>query len=48
MRMINALIDADKLFDTEIYPDSNHGIYQRKNTRLQLYRRMTAFILENL
>ncbi len=48
MRMINALIDADKLFDTEIYPDSNHGIYQRKNSRLQLYRRMTAFILENL
>ena len=48
MRMINALIDADKLFDTEIYPDSNHGIYQRRNSRLQLYQRMTAFILENL
>jgi dipeptidyl-peptidase-4 len=48
MQMINALIDADKQFDSEFYPDSNHGIYQRQNSRLQLYKRMTAFILENL
>jgi dipeptidyl-peptidase-4 len=48
MQMINALIDADKLFDSEVYPDSNHGIYQRRNSRLQLYQRMTEFILENL
>jgi dipeptidyl-peptidase-4 len=48
MQMINALIDADKQFDSEVYPDSNHGIYQRRNSRLQLYKRMTKFIEENL
>lgn len=48
MQMINALIDADKLFDSEVYPDSNHGIYQRPNSRLQLYQRMTEFIEEKL
>ncbi len=48
MLMINALIDADKQFDSEFYPDSNHGIYQRQNSRLQLYKRMTRFIEENL
>ena len=48
MQMINALIDADKLFDSELYPDSNHGIYQRPNSRLQLYQRLTDFILKNL
>lgn len=48
MQMINALIDANKQFDSEFYPDSNHGIYQRRNSRLQLYERMTKFIEENL
>ena len=48
MQMINALIDADKQFDSELYPDSNHGIYQRPNSRLQLYKRMTKFIEEKL
>lgn len=48
MQMINALIDANKQFDSEVYPDSNHGIYQRRNSRLQLYYRMSKFIEENL
>jgi len=48
MRMINALVEADKPFDQAIYPDRAHGIKKGKNTRLHLYKKMTAFIQENL
>ena len=47
MRMVEALIQADKQFDWGIYPDKNHGIYGG-NTRLHLYKKMTNFIDENL
>ncbi len=47
MRMITALVDADKQFELFIYPDKNHGIYGG-NTRKHLYTKMTNFILENL
>ena len=47
MRMIEALIQANKQFDWRIYPDRNHGIYGG-NTRLHLYTLMTNFIKENL
>jgi len=47
MRMIEALIQANKQFDWRIYPDKNHGIYGG-NTRLHLYTLMTNFIKENL
>ena len=47
MRMIEALIQANKQFDWAIYPDKNHGIYGG-NTRLHLYTKMTNFIKENL
>ncbi|NNJ89696.1 MAG: S9 family peptidase [Eudoraea sp.] len=47
MRMIEALVQANKQFDWAIYPDRNHGIYGG-NTRLQLYTKMTNFIKENL
>lgn len=47
MQMIEALIQANKQFDSEIYPDKNHGIYGGK-TRIQLYTKMTNFIKENL
>lgn len=47
MRMIEALIQANKSFDWAIYPDRNHGIYGG-NTRLHLYSKMTNFIKENL
>ncbi|NNK88047.1 MAG: S9 family peptidase [Flavobacteriaceae bacterium] len=43
MRMIEALIQADKQFEWMIYPDRNHGIYGG-NTRLHLYKKMTDFI----
>jgi dipeptidyl-peptidase-4 len=47
MRMIEALVQANKQFDWAIYPDKNHGIYGG-NTRLQLYTKMTNFIKDNL
>jgi dipeptidyl-peptidase-4 len=47
MQMIEALIQANKQFDSQIYPDNNHGIYGGM-TRIQLYNKMTNFIKENL
>ena len=47
MRMIEALIQANKPFDWAIYPDKNHGIYGG-NTRLHLFTKMTEFIRQNL
>jgi dipeptidyl-peptidase-4 len=47
MRMVDALVEADKQFDLFIYPDKNHGIYGG-NTRYHLYKKMTNFIKENL
>ena len=43
MRMVEALIQADKQFEWAIYPDKNHGIYGG-NTRLHLFKKMTNFI----
>lgn len=47
MQMMEALIQANKQFESQIYPDNNHGIYGGK-TRIQLYNKMTNFILNNL
>ena len=47
MRMVEALIQADKQFEWMIYPDKNHGIYGG-NTRLHLYKKMTNFITKTL
>ncbi|CAM2867921.1 dipeptidyl-peptidase-4 [Flavobacterium succinicans] len=47
MQMMEALIQANKQFDSQIYPDKNHGIFGGA-TRIQLYNKMTNFILENL
>jgi len=47
MKMIEALVQANKQFDWAIYPDKNHGIFGGK-TRLQLYTKMTNFIKEKL
>jgi dipeptidyl-peptidase-4 len=47
MQMMEALIQANKQFDSQIYPDNNHGIYGGK-TRIQLYTKMTNFIFNNL
>jgi len=47
MQMMESLIQANKQFDSQIYPDKNHGIYGGK-TRIQLYNKMTTFIQNNL
>lgn len=47
MRLVEALIQADKQFDWMVYPDKNHGIYGG-NTRLHLYKKMTNFIHDKL
>ena len=47
VEMATALIKANKQFDSEFYPDKNHGIYGG-NTRLHLYTKMTNYILNNL
>lgn len=45
--MVTALVNANKEFDSEYYPDKAHGI-SGGNTRNHLYKRMTDFILNNL
>ena len=45
--MTDALIKANKQFETFYYPNRNHGIYGG-NTRLHLYNQMTSFIERNL
>jgi dipeptidyl-peptidase-4 len=47
MELITALIQANKQFDMQLYPNKNHGIYGG-NTRYHLYKKMTDFIYENL
>ncbi|MEN8137590.1 MAG: prolyl oligopeptidase family serine peptidase, partial [Bacteroidota bacterium] len=47
MRMVEALIEANKQFELFIYPDKDHGI-SGGNTRLHLYTKMTNFIEDNL
>jgi dipeptidyl-peptidase-4 len=45
--MIDELIKNNIPFDSEFYPNKNHGIYGGY-TRLHLYNKMTNFVLENL
>jgi len=45
--MVNALVSANKQFETYFYPNRNHGIYGG-NTRLHLYTKMTDFIHRSL
>lgn len=47
MVLIDELVHLNKNFDWAIYPDKNHGIYGGK-TRVQLYNKMTQYILEKL
>ncbi len=45
--MANALISANKQYETYFYPNRNHGIYG-DNARLHLYTKMTRFLQEKL
>ena len=45
--MVNALIKANKPFESAYYPNRNHGI-GGASTRLHLYTKMTEFLLRTL
>ncbi|MBS1580873.1 MAG: S9 family peptidase [Bacteroidetes bacterium] len=45
--MVSALVKANKQFDFMAYPDKNHGIYGG-TTRMQLFQKMTDFVLQKL
>jgi dipeptidyl-peptidase-4 len=45
--LVKALVKSNKQFDSQFYPNKNHGIYGG-NTTYHLYTRMTDFVLENL
>ena len=45
--MTDALIKANKQFESFYYPNRNHGI-SGGNTRLHLYQQMTNFIERSL
>lgn len=45
--MVKAMISKNIPFDSEFYPNKNHGIYGGY-TRLHLYNRMTQYLLDNL
>ncbi|MBN1597739.1 MAG: DPP IV N-terminal domain-containing protein [Bacteroidales bacterium] len=47
MELINKLVDANKQFEIQLYPNKNHGIYG-ENTTYHLYARMTQYIIDNL
>ena len=47
VEMSNALIKANKQFDTYYYPNRNHGIYG-DNATIHLYTKMTNFIFEKI
>lgn len=47
MELIEALVDANRQFEMQLYPNKNHGIYGGY-TRYHLYKRMTDFFLKNL
>ena len=47
VELVNALEQANKQFDMQIYPNKNHGI-SGANIRLHLYNKMTNFIIDNL
>jgi dipeptidyl-peptidase-4 len=45
---ITALTAANKQFEMQLYPNSNHGIYTGTNTTYHLYTRLAEFIVKNL
>jgi dipeptidyl-peptidase-4 len=47
VEMVNALVKANRPFESAYYPNRNHGIYGG-STRLHLYEKMTRFITEKL
>jgi dipeptidyl-peptidase 4 len=47
VELVQKLIEFNKQFDMQFYPNRNHGIYGGNST-IHLYNKMTDFITENL
>jgi len=47
MMLATALVNANKQFEMQFYPNKNHSIYGG-NTRYHLFTRLTEFVLKNL
>lgn len=47
VELVKALVDSDKQFESQFYPNKNHSI-NGGNTTFHLYSKMTDFIIENL
>ncbi|MFC6996842.1 S9 family peptidase [Rufibacter roseus] len=47
IEMVNALVKANKPFDSAYYPNRHHGI-SGGNTSIHLFTKMTDFVLKNL
>ena len=45
---ISALTQANKKFETALYPDCNHSIYHGANTRFHLFEQIAEFFKANL
>ncbi len=45
--LVEKLVQKNKQFEMQFYPDRNHGIYGG-NTRIHLYKRMSDFVFNNL
>jgi dipeptidyl-peptidase-4 len=48
VEMVDMMIKKGVRFDSEFYPNKNHGISGGKFTRFHLYDRMTRFLIEKL
>ncbi len=47
-RLINKLVEYNKMFSMMFYPNRSHGIYEGKNTTRHLFYTLTEFIFNNL
>jgi len=47
-RLVNRLIELNKPFDTTVYPNRSHGIYEGVNTTRHLHELLTRYLLEHL
>jgi len=48
MDLVTALVNKNKQFEMQFYPNNDHGIHNGRYTRYHLYKRMTDFIYLNL
>jgi dipeptidyl-peptidase-4 len=47
MQYINALVEADKQFEMQLYPDDNHHLRQGNNAK-HMHERILRFLNTNL